>query len=370
MESQYKRYAFISYNHKDVAWADWLRKQLENYKLPENIENEFIDSRFLRPVFRDKDDLSAGILGEELRIHLETSKYLIVICSPNSAKSMWVSSEVNYFIKHDRLQNIIPFIVSGEPNTGDKRECFPLSLREFVKNNPEQELLGVNVQEVGKQKAVVRVASRILGVDFDSLWKRHERAKRRKSTLVSVITVLTVLFLSFFITPVQMFVKITDQQHSLPMPEQMVLTVNGNEYPLTSSDTMIEVSSLPGYYRGRTIPLSFTANYYNTIQTSEKIPLSIENTIEINLLRDSTFAIFAGVVVDENGYPLENVVVDCENSSTTTDENGYFYISFPLKQQSSTKSIHLSRQGYFDAGRMDESPNVNLYYLMRKKSEK
>ena len=365
-EIQYKRYAFISYNHHDVMWADWLRKSLEKYRLPENIENEFNESRFLRPVFRDKDDLNAGILGDELTRHLETSKYLVVICSPNSAKSAWVSNEVNYFIKHERLQNIIPFIVSGEPNSGDENECFPLSLREFVKEHPEQELLGVNVQEVGRKKALVRVASRILGVDFDMLWKRDERAKKNRIIKISITSAIAAIVLAFFITPVQMSVKISEEPHNLPTAEQMILTVNGTEYPLYSTDTLVELTSLPGYFRGRTIPLSFAARYYDTILREEQIPLSLSNTISVDLQRDSTFAVYAGVVVDEDGYPLENVTVTCEGQEAVTDDMGRFRLTFALQEQTLTKHIMLRKQGYADAGRTDESPNVNLYYLMKK----
>ena len=94
METATKRYAFISYNHKDQEMAKWLQAKLESYKLPTEIHNEFENSRYLRPVFRDKTDLNAGILSEELKKHLISSKYLVVVCSPNSAKSKWVSREI------------------------------------------------------------------------------------------------------------------------------------------------------------------------------------------------------------------------------------------------------------------------------------
>lgn len=83
--AQKQNFAFISYNHKDVKHAKWLQNKLESYKLPTEIHNEFDDSRFIRPVFRDQTDLNTGVLSNVLRDQLEASRYLIVICSPNSA---------------------------------------------------------------------------------------------------------------------------------------------------------------------------------------------------------------------------------------------------------------------------------------------
>lgn len=39
--TKYKRYAFISYSHKDIKEAKWLHKHLEYYKLPSDIFNEY-----------------------------------------------------------------------------------------------------------------------------------------------------------------------------------------------------------------------------------------------------------------------------------------------------------------------------------------
>ena len=133
-----QNFAFISYNHKDVKWAKWLRRRLEWYRLPSEIHNECEDSRYIRPVFRDREELDSGVLGNELTKRLESSKYLIVVCSPNSAKSQWVSDEVQAFIDMGKLEYIIPFIVDGDPKCYNDAvecerplmgECFPLALR-------------------------------------------------------------------------------------------------------------------------------------------------------------------------------------------------------------------------------------------------
>ena len=54
----------------------------------------------LTPVFIDELDLVGrdGSLSESLKGYLNDSQYLILICSPSSAKSPYVNDEVDYFI--------------------------------------------------------------------------------------------------------------------------------------------------------------------------------------------------------------------------------------------------------------------------------
>ena len=106
--AEYRRYAFISYNHRDVASAKWLHRRLERYRLPSSVHNDYEASRYLRPVFRDQEDLSGGVLRDELREELLTSRYLIVICSPHAAESEWVSREVQTFIDAGRAARTRP----------------------------------------------------------------------------------------------------------------------------------------------------------------------------------------------------------------------------------------------------------------------
>ena len=188
MERQYKNYAFISYKREDEKWAKWLQRKLESYKLPSVIRKESLSiPKYIRPVFRDKTDLSGGVLSEQLNNELVRSKYLIVICSPNSAQSVWVNKEVTTFIKEGRIEHVIPFIIAGTPHADNmEEECFPEALR----NIPgEQELLGINVQEIGREKALVRLIAYMIGVSFDVLWQRYRRQEKSKriSLLVCVL---------------------------------------------------------------------------------------------------------------------------------------------------------------------------------------
>lgn len=93
--NKYDYFAFISYKREDEKWAKWLQKRLESYHIPTSLrKKDHVLPKRIRPVFRDQSELSGGNLKSEIEKGLDASKFLIVICSPRSAKSPWVSKEV------------------------------------------------------------------------------------------------------------------------------------------------------------------------------------------------------------------------------------------------------------------------------------
>lgn len=372
--SELKRYAFISYNHKDVKIAQWLHRNLEAYKLPTEIHNEYISSKYLRPVFRDKDDLNSGILSDELRKNLESAKYLIVLCSPNSAKSEWVSDEVKAFIEMGRLNNIIPFIIDGTPHNythgnpdePQADECYPRYLRSFTKEHPELELLGISIAEVGRRKAFVRLVSRMLEINFDVLWNRHKRAQRRKIIGLSISVPIAILCAYFFAVPVKVQTVVHDDTHALPFPDNAKIEVGNAEYRMDKLDTAFSLKQLPGSYKGRRIDVVFDATYYQHQTVEWKLNWLPQNTIHIYLHRDSTFAYYAGHVMDENLTPLSDVEISVEGKTGTTDSQGFFSLQFDVPNQSVFKKISIRKEGYSDLVLDEESPNIDLAYIMHK----
>jgi len=107
-EKHYK--AFISYSHQDEKFGNWLHKQLENYKIPKQLKKDYSPlPKKLFPVFRDIYELSAGDdLKVEIEKALKNSEALIILCSPKSAKSIWVNKEIIDFKKLHKDAKIIP----------------------------------------------------------------------------------------------------------------------------------------------------------------------------------------------------------------------------------------------------------------------
>jgi hypothetical protein len=125
--------AFLSYSHRDTAWGKWLHSALEGYRVDKDLLGRDTPvgrvPKTLRPIFRDREDFSAGhSLTEQTIAALEASQFLIVVCSPNAAQSPYVNEEIRRFKLLGRGDRVIPVIVDGEP--GDRaRECFPPALR-------------------------------------------------------------------------------------------------------------------------------------------------------------------------------------------------------------------------------------------------
>lgn len=194
--------AFISYSHRDQAWARWLQRALERYRVPGRLvgtEGEFGSiPRRLAPVFRDREDLSsASDLGGKVKEALRNSETLIVICSPDSAASGWVSEEIRYFASLGRENRILALIVDGDPQAGDPaQQCFPSVLVEGA-DGIIREPLAADARKWadGKLLAKLKIISGVLGIPLDALRRRDMQRRQRQwmMTLAGVATVAVVM---------------------------------------------------------------------------------------------------------------------------------------------------------------------------------
>lgn len=191
MEKGKEYYAFISYKREDEKWARWVQEKLEHYKFPTNLNGRTDLPKNIRPTFRDVTDLKPGLLAEEINNALCDSEWLIVICSPRSAKSPWVCKEAQTFIDLGRADHIIPFVIEGNPFSDDTAtECYPEAL---LKLTGSKELLAVSINEMGKDAAIIKVVARMFGIRFDTLWQRWERERKRKNLLKWIFAIISFL---------------------------------------------------------------------------------------------------------------------------------------------------------------------------------
>lgn len=361
----YKNFAFISYSHRDMAMAKWLQTNLEKFKLPTEIHNTInLNSRYLRPVFRDQSDLNAGILSHELKKHLEESKYLIIICSKNSAQSPWVSEETKAFVEMGRLDRIIPVIISDDEKIG--YDIFPLFLRQYFEQNPDKELLGINVSSLGKNKALICVVSKMLNVSFDSLWKRHQRQQRLRVFVYSTASLITLGLTYIFAMPVTVNFSINPERSHLPVHEEISLMVDGAEYVYYMTDSESDDIRMPGYKRFSEISVIAQAQYFKKVDTLIPVGLGWRRKVSLNLCRDNTFSCFKGHVYDEDMNPIPNVEVLVGGKSGVTDLSGEFEIILPIDLQREYQNVIIRKDGFKTVNREDESPDVNLKYIMHR----
>ena len=132
---QYKYYAFISYSRKNSSAASYLHKSLERFRIPVKYVPEELrpaGQKYLRPIFRDRRDLevSEGNFTDDIRTAIEQSRYLIVLCSPDAAGSVWVNEEVKHFLAthNNDIAAVVPVILTGKPGHGGNEECLPPDL--------------------------------------------------------------------------------------------------------------------------------------------------------------------------------------------------------------------------------------------------
>ena len=182
----FKYHAFISYSHKDKKIAQRLHKRLRRYHLPSTLLKSHPElPKKLGTIFLDEANLVAkdGSLTESLRGYLDTSNFLILICSPDSAKSPYVNDEVKYFMKIGRRKHIVPLIVRGVPRSKDPdAECFVPAILELTR---ELEPLGIDLKTYGERDSFLRVIATTLGLDLDYFISIEARERKRRAVIYS-----------------------------------------------------------------------------------------------------------------------------------------------------------------------------------------
>jgi len=189
--------AFISYNHRDRAHATRLHRALERYRVPKRLRGRPVAwgtlGGRLPPVFRDRDELAASPdLAESVRQALDASATLVVICSPNAAKSKWVNEEIRTFIRSGREDRIRLMIVDGEP--GDpERECLPPAVSEM-----RSEPLAADARkgQDGLAGAKLKILAGMLDVPYDELRRRETQRRTRRLTALAVASLAGFLIMT------------------------------------------------------------------------------------------------------------------------------------------------------------------------------
>lgn len=249
--------AFISYSHRDSEWAQWLHKSLETYRTPKplidtNGRDGKIEKR-LGVVFRDRDELpTSHDLGTAIVDALKNSEYLIVICSPDAARSRWVNQEIKQFKAIHGEGRVLALVVSGEPNGTDNGnenvECFPEALRYVVERDgrltdQRTEPIAADARNEGDGKAnsKLKLIAGVLGVGFDSL-KQREKKRQQQKKITSIIAgaIACALIAGFFIQ-----LRIAQKNANLAFETEVQLDAQREKAQILRRKWVPEGESLP-----------------------------------------------------------------------------------------------------------------------------
>lgn len=348
----YKYFAFISYNSRDLAWGKRVQKKLEGYRMPSTLCGEHGWKRKpLNPIFFAPTDIQPGGLTAELQERLRASRNLIVICSPSSAKSKWVGAEIEYFHSLGRAKDIHFFIVDGVPHSGNEdTECF----NPIVDTLGLPEILGANIHEkvyrypwLNRERAYVQLITKLLGVEFDSIWQRHKRMMIQQliAWIIGIVVILVVL-LGVWITnqPVDVAVQLNESSvhndHLPPLHDAIVSITLDNE---KKSDTIPNIDSpalfanIPHAAIGKQVRITVSAPDWlitdTTVILSESLTINMARDpepygdIHFRLWNPSTEQTYPGAIVKINGH------------EATADVDGMIRYAMPLPEQNTTYHV-------------------------------
>ena len=155
----------------------------------------------LRPIFRDRDDFTAGIADRATIAALDGSATLIVFCSPQ-AQSEYVNEEIRLFRWRHPDRPVIPMMIEGTyPDNFPPALLNEVAADGTVTDRPIT-LLGADARETGDGKTlgISKLVAGLIGVGTDEIVRRAERNHRRLmrswvaglSSIVVVLACLTV----------------------------------------------------------------------------------------------------------------------------------------------------------------------------------
>jgi hypothetical protein len=187
--------AFVSYSHADAAFAAWLQRRLESYRLPRRLADRVAplpgqaEGR-LGPVFRDRADLSAATdLSAVVRDAIAASSALVVVASPDGAQSPWVAREIALFRElHPEAPTLVA-LARGEPN-----EALPEALRSA---HVEPLCADFRKEGDGRRLAFLKIVAGLADLPLDALVQRDAQRQMRRVTGVTLgaVTLMVIMAL-------------------------------------------------------------------------------------------------------------------------------------------------------------------------------
>lgn len=182
MDAQRNFKAFISYRHcpLDMVVAEETQELIERYRIPKEYRKD--GKKELGLVFRDVSELPlCSNLSDDIYEALDHSEFLIVICTPETPKSLWVQQEINYFIRTHGRERILIVLAAGTPE-----ESLPEILTHVYDENGNllrqieplcANLVAQDQKTVLKKlkKEFLRLVAAMLRVPYDALYQRRKR---------------------------------------------------------------------------------------------------------------------------------------------------------------------------------------------------
>ena len=360
---KYKYFAFISYKSDDLkeAWA--LKKKLDGYKLPTMLCKQYQKERKpTHEAFLDKTNIQPGDLTDELRENLDNSHYLIVVCSPRSAKSDYVKAEIEWFTRNGRENEMFLFIIESDPSRIE--DSFNPAIKEAEKrwserDGEKREILGVNIKEkdvdkmffiyrwpiVGswlqRERAYMQLISRLLNLEFEQLWsyQRIRLAERIIAWIVGIIIVCGAISYTAYINKdVDITTRLKEtsfhNEHLPPLKDAVVTILFDNKTEVDtihSLETSKVFTNIPHRYLNKEIRMKVSCQDFMDIDTT----LVLTRDVILNIQRDTS--IYGNIRFrlwnPEKEEATANAEIEIAGQTVTSDSEGNISLYVPIEEQ-------------------------------------
>lgn len=308
--------AFISYRHtkRDAAIAKRVHTLIENYIIPKSLRK---DGKKLGVVFRDEEELPiASDLSESIRMALDASRYLIVICSPEANESPWVKREVNYFLKNHDAQDAFVVLADGEPKDVFPRELtYVLNKRTGEFQEVEPLAMDVRADSIGAalkktNTYIKKLYAGMLGCSYDRLVQRE---KLRRLKRMMALTALCLVLVSCFIG--MLFVKNRElSQRNEELQAAIELTL------LRESEILVEQSdkALADGDTLEAIRYASDALYSAEVERPYYAPAERALFSAMDVLKQEENTVLLSKIALEHRSPIEMMACSADGSSVYT----------------------------------------------------
>lgn len=363
MERQYKYFAFISYKSDDLNEAWSLKKKLDGYKLPTIFCKQYKkDRKPTHEAFLDKTNIQPGDLTDELRENLDKSHYLIVVCSPSSAKSEYVTAEIEWFTRNGRENEMFLYIIESNPRNIE--ESFNPAIKEVEKRWSELDgkrrvILGVNIKEkdvdkmfflyrwpiVGawlqRERAYMQLISRLLNLEYEQLWS-YQKIRLAEKVIAWVVGMILVVSALTYTWVVNQPVDITTRLEEVSAHNKMLPSLKDAEVTIMF-DNKTEVDTI----RSMGDSVVFKEIAHKNLNKEVRVIVKCQNYMDI----DTTFVLSKTVVLNIKRNPavfgnilfrlwnpdiekaVANTEVEIAGYKTVSDNEGKVELFVPLEHQ-------------------------------------
>ncbi len=189
---------FISYRHQypDTKVAKQLHKLLERFRLPKSLAEESGHAGRWK-VFMDDFELPATPdLSQTIKAALDSSRFLVLLCSTSTPESDWVKKEVLTFAGKNGWDHILPILIEGTPESSFPKPVLEYKNIQYLDVSGEPNHFRINAS-IRHSRAWF--CHRIAGCRHDALRRALRSRDVRRAAIYIIAPAVLMLTLSLYL---------------------------------------------------------------------------------------------------------------------------------------------------------------------------